>query len=257
MWLWLILGTLTFYLLTRTLPPYTGALPTTTGLHDTTFVVAGVPRTVWCYNPQSIRPSAPVLLLFHETDGGGHGAIQDTNAQAFAEAAQCTILAPEARTLLLGDWDNHEPGQRFWVTYPNLNPNVNPDLQLVQVLIAEAVARGADPKQVYVAGLSSGGYFATCVAFTLADKIAGFAAFASGLEGADKPAPLPAGRIPPAYVFHAEDDDTVPVERSRNLLTRLTARGAVNQAAIVSSGGHDWPVNALSNAWAFLKQHVL
>jgi poly(3-hydroxybutyrate) depolymerase len=270
---------------------YEGTFPAGAGLHEEVrLTVGGVARTLWTYVPVGVGPSPALAIVFHETDGAASGALEGSGAIALADSQKLVLVAPQARTMASGDWDNHVAGQRYFETYPNASPGANKDLLLVRAIILEAQrAHGCDAKRVYAVGLSNGAFFATFAAFTLSDRVAGFAEAAGGLvtcpatsgctfssdaatscgelasqpgycscSGEEKPAPLPAGgRKPAGYLAHAANDTTVSVYYTCSLASRMQALGFPTSVAIRPSGGHDWPPDLAVAAWPFLSQHPL
>jgi len=250
----------------------------------------GQQRDVWTYVPPGLGRGAPLVLVFHETDGAGDDALRSSGAIALADAQQLVAMAPQARAMNAGDWDNHVAGQRFFETYPNTSPASNNDLQLVQAMIADAQqVHGSDAKRVYGLGLSNGAFFAVFTAATMPDQIAAFAEASGGLvtcpstgsctfssgaggtcddlasqpgycscSGDEKPAPLPTtGRRPPGYLAHAADDTTVSVYYSCSLADRMLQLGYVSSVNIRPTGGHVWPPDFATTVWPFLTQQVL
>ena len=186
-----------------------------------------------------------------------------------------------------------EANRTYWETQPTgdpargLDPTRNPDLVLVRAILAEAQrVHHTDPRRTYVIGFSNGGFFALHVAVVLRDQIAGFGEIASGLvrcentnscafrgngtscdalraepgycscNGAEKPAPLPvSGGMPPGYLTHSNDDDTVSVYYSCELDARMTALGHPHRVRINDrAGGHAIPEGVAQDAWAYLSQ---
>lgn len=271
---------------------YTGSFPTNTnpGFRWGNLTVKGVARQVRLYFPNGGLAAKPrLVILFHGTDGHGEDDIWGATGPSFADAQKLLIAAPEARSMSKGDWDNHNAGQRYFETYPNVSPSTNNDLQLVQAIIdAAQKAYNVDTKRVYAMGFSNGAFFAALAATALPNQIAAFASNGGGLvrcattdsctftgsgtscstlasqggwcscSGAEKPGPIPgSGRKPPAYVVTAANDFVVSPYYSCQLASRLTAQGFTVSITVRGSGGHSWPNNFAANAWPFLSQVVL
>jgi predicted esterase len=198
-----------------------------------------------------------------------------------------------------GDWDQHVPGQKYWETRPDADPargrdpDRNPDLVLVRAIIAEATrAYGVDPRRIYVAGFSNGGFFATHVAVTLRDQVAAFLELSSGLvrcentntcgfagEGTtcedlraeadycactdeEKPVALPpSGRMPPGYLSHGNQDWTVSVAYTCDLAARMEELGHSVQVVIRPGADHEIPdfsdPAVADPVWAFFEANAL
>jgi poly(3-hydroxybutyrate) depolymerase len=189
-----------------------------------------------------------------------------------------------------------ETGRTYWETWPRddpsrgADPGRNPDLLLVRAIIAEAErAYGVDSRRVYVIGHSNGGFFSLHVAVVLRDRIAAFAENSSGMvrcddtssctfsgtgttcaalaaeagfcacSGREKPICLPAsGRMPPGYLRHSNDDDTVSVAYTCDLAARMQALGHDVSVVIGDfAGGHSIPDTLADDAWAFFATRTL
>ncbi|MBW2734832.1 MAG: hypothetical protein JRH20_20790 [Deltaproteobacteria bacterium] len=269
---------------------YGGSFPAAkVGFSSATLQVAGSNRTVSIYLPAGLPDDAPLMLVFHGTDGQAQDAIWGANATALADSAKVILVAPQARRMSVGDWDNHGAGQRYFETYPNVDPNSNPDLLFVRAIIAEATrVYGANIRRVYTLGFSNGAFFSEFCAMTMPNRIAAFAENSGGLvrcattgsctfsgsgtscaelasqsgyctcTGVEKPASLPtSGRKPPGYMVHSSNDSTVSVFYSCDLASRMQALGYVTSVTIRASGGHDWQPNAATAAWGFLSKYQL
>jgi predicted esterase len=153
------------------------------------------------------------------------------------------------------------------------DPTCNPDLLLLRAIIQEAkAAYGVDPKRVYLAGFSNGGFFSLAAAVALRDQVASFLEMSAGLvrcentnsctfagSGNDcpalqkepdycacaleeKPIRLPtSGRMPPGIIIHGNQDYTVSVYFSCELAARLTALGHTVSVTIRPGVGHVEP----------------
>ena len=186
-----------------------------------------------------------------------------------------------------------EANRTYWETLPTddpargTDPARNPDLALLRAIVAEAQrVHHTDPRRTYVLGFSNGGFFALHAAVVLRAQIAGFGEVASGLvrcentnscqfrgsgttcealrgeadyctcSGSEKPTALPtSGRMPPGYLTHSNDDDTVSVYYTCELAARMTALGHKVEVRIQDrAGGHVIPDSLAEDAWAFFSQ---
>jgi acetyl esterase/lipase len=128
------------------------------------------------------------------------------------------------------------------------------------------VAKGVDPRRVGVLGFSAGGHLAA--ALTLVDRpvdgssdvasaLPDFAAlvYAAYLDGKGSPAlqagpnaPAPdliarvTAKAPPAFLVHAADDPSVPVEGSRRMHAALQAAGVPAELHVFPDGGHGFGI---------------
>lgn len=265
---------------------YTGTFPSTTGRRTVTLRVNGNAREVVVYVPTSRGSSPPLLVMLHGTNGSGGGMLDESDAQAVANARGAIVVSPSSRYMSTGDWD-HRTEETYWETYPNADPTRNEDLLLVRACIAEARVRyNVDPRRVYVLGHSNGGMFATVVATVLADRVAAFATSSAGLNrcantwscsfqgsgstcaalrarsgwcncaGVPKPiAPRGDGRMPPGYLAHGTRDPLVSVQYTCEQEALMAGVGAVTQVALRDGDGHVLPSNFVSVAWGFLSRY--
>ncbi len=278
---------------TSEIPPglVQGRLPpkAPTGFYPAKLTVGGVSRDVTVYFPPKLAPNPPLILAFHGTGGTAEDGVWDTAANETADAQGVLVISLQARRMPQGDWDNHEPGQVYFETYPHTTIDNNNDLQLVLATIVEAErAYGVDPKRIYTAGFSNGAFFAQFAAMALADRIAGFASSAGGLvrcpqtgscsfvgqatdcgalagesgwcscSGAEKPVPLRnLTQKPAAYIAHSVRDGTVSSYYSCALSERLQSLGHPVSLALRTTGEHESPPHFMPEAWKFLSRHPL
>jgi poly(3-hydroxybutyrate) depolymerase len=270
-------------------PPvgYTGTFSSAAGYQVAELTLGGVARQMDIFVPSNLGANRPLVLAFHGTDSNGWDALTESKADKLAQSEKFLVVAPTARAMTKGDWDNHVAGQVFYETYPNIERATNPDLQLVQAIITEAKrVFGIDRQRVYTMGFSNGAFFSMFAAMRLHEQIAAFAENAGGLvtcptmgdcsfysdtvatcaemaqlpgycscSGAEKPGPVAtAGYKPPGLLMHAKDDSTVSVYYTCSLSARMTALGYQLQTTIRDGGGHTWPNNFASTAWPFLSQ---
>ena len=252
-------------------------------------VVDGVDRNVELYLPNGRQAGAPLVIVCHGTDGKAKDAIGDAAGDQLAEAQKAVVVAPQARKMPAGDWDQHGPGQVYFETHPNLTVANNNDLKLIQTIIDQAKqAYAIDEKRIYVVGYSNGAFFAQFVAMALPDRVAAFASVAGGLvrcdgtdscnfrgsasncadlasaagwcscAGADKPiAASTSVNKPAAFLFHAADDDAVSVYYTCELADRLGDLNYDVTTVIRPTGGHAWPDGFLQSLWPSLSKRSL
>ena len=274
-------------------PHYEGTFPTSPGFGEVTLSVAGLDRDMEVYVPVALASPPSLVIAFHGTSGGMHDSFDGTEIQELADSHGFVVVAPASRWWGegQGDWDNHSGNDRWWETWPNVDPDANADLVLVRAIIAEAETRyGVDPKRIYTFGFSNGGFFSLFVAMILRDEIAAFAEAASGLvtcpttgdcgfvgegatcealskvegwcacDGQEKPVPIPTtGRIPPGILAHNTVDYTVSVYYSCALQSRMQALGGEAVLDLWTDGdaSHAIEPNFMTKAWAFFEAHPL
>ena len=195
------------------------------------------------YQPAKLEPGKkyPLVLFFHGAGERGFDNriqfLRFASVTNFWEKYPCFILAPlcPART---GDQD----GSAVWVqtsfgaSQHQMKATPPWPMQLTMQLLKESLHQlPVDTQRVYVTGLSMGG-FATWDILQREPDV--FAAAAPICGGADLSF---AGRLAnlPLWVFHGNQDDTVPVKRSRDMVAALTAAGGHPRYTEYPGVGHD------------------
>ncbi len=173
----------------------------------------------------------PLVLYLHGGGGrgddnrkqieGGNGYIVDLLVAHSSQAKYPSIVVvPQA------------PGEG-WVGYDSITPTSY--LSLVLELIRDLESSyNIDVNRRYVLGQSMGG-FGTFAIITMQPKM--FAAAVPVCGGGDE---SKAGEIAhiPIWVFHGEVDETVKVERSRNMVAALTKAGGKPKYTEYKGEGH-------------------
>jgi polyhydroxybutyrate depolymerase len=161
--------------------------------------IGGITRKYLLYAPESLPQGqrVPLVLMFH---GSG-------NLAAYMPA--------------LTGFDQYAETEHFIVAYPQgLNRQWNDgrgqctsdDVAFVRALLDEIERTyPVDPRRIYAAGLSNGGFFVNRLACELSDRIAAIASV-----GATIAAPLAASAVPPRPVsvlyVHGDEDPLVPIQ---------------------------------------------
>jgi poly(3-hydroxybutyrate) depolymerase len=146
------------------------------------------------YVPPRVESAPPLMLLFHGTYGVGSDMLSPDRPIGFEDVADANgivMVAPSARAITAGDWDQHWDGESdrtYWETYPRddpsrgSDPNRNPDLVFVRALIEELRrTQHIDSRRIYTVGHSNGGFFSLLVATALRANIAAFVENSAGL----------------------------------------------------------------------------
>ncbi|MGE0228452.1 MAG: PHB depolymerase family esterase [Dehalococcoidia bacterium] len=121
---------------------------------------------------------APLILVLH---GYGQGADYDTlGLDVLAEREGALVVHPEG--------SRDAVGRRFWNASPaccNFFEQAVDDIEYLRVVIDDVSARHAvDPRRVYVAGFSNGGFMAHRLACEMPNRIAAIVT-AAGVNAAD------------------------------------------------------------------------
>ena len=132
-----------------------------------------------------------------------------------------------------------------------LTPALSATLKAVETIRKEFPI---DDKRIYITGLSMGGY-GTWDA--LAKQTELFAAAAPICGGGDPASAVTMKKVP-IWAFHGEDDQTVPVERSREMIEALKTAGASPKYTEYPGVGHNSWAQTYSNpelyAWLFAQR---
>ncbi len=102
-----------------------------------------------------------------------------------------------------------------------------------------------DPDRVFLTGMSNGGIGAWLIGFHNADRFAGLAPMAGGIDDVLFPF-LENLRNTPVYILHGTTDNVMPIRLSRTIATRLEALGysfvfREHQRTHPMAGGHFFP----------------
>jgi polyhydroxybutyrate depolymerase len=175
--------------------------------------VGGVDRTYILHTPKALAEGAPMplVLVFH--GGGGHAATMPnfTRFDALADREGFLVAYPESFN-------------KSWNDTRGLSPA--DDVGFVRALIAELErSHHADPKRIYAAGISNGGFFSNRLACDLTDKLAAIAAVAATMPESLVPVCKPSAPISVMFMHGRKDPlvhiDGGPVLRDRGVATSL------------------------------------
>ncbi|GIW82133.1 MAG: hydrolase [Gemmatales bacterium] len=171
----------------------------------------GRKRTYRLYLPAGAKKPLPLVLSLH--GAGVNGAAQEwlTNMNEIADKEQFAIVYPDA---LNSFWRFFEPAENDVLRLKPVD-----DLGFLESLIDEMVKEGiADPRRVYVTGMSNGGYMANFIGRKLSNKVAAIAPVAGTMPRmlADKVAPK---RPVPVLYIHGTDD-TFVYYNGKDFITR-------------------------------------
>lgn len=152
--------------------------------------------------PTRPGPKSLVIVLH---GGGGNGAQVARSAGLVEKAAkEGFVLALPEGTARIGKLQTWNAGG--CCAYA-MRQNID-DVGFIRALIDAEVRSGrADPKRIYVAGMSNGGMMTHRIAIALGDRIAAATVFVGALFGNE---PVPVGPVP-MLIVNAADDQNVPV----------------------------------------------
>src|SRR5271169_85953 len=162
-----------------------------------TIDVNGVSRSYLLFVPAGQTPKAlPAFIMMH---GSGSTAAQQENYSqfdAFADAHGLVVMYPNG---IEKHWnDGRVIGHE----------STADDISFMKAMLAEVIAQGLiDPKRVYAAGISNGGFMAQHMACMMPEALAGIAVVAAS-QPVDAACPSP--RPMPVIFFHGTADKFVP-----------------------------------------------
>jgi polyhydroxybutyrate depolymerase len=135
------------------------------------------------------------VLALHGLTGSGRGMERVTHLDQVADRYDFTVVYPDGPK---GGWDAGTPSDRA------------AEEQFVARVIGDVVRTGhADPRRIFVVGLSSGALFTQVLGCAMADQIAGIAAVAGPMPADASPACHPARPLP-VLLMHGTDDPVIP-----------------------------------------------
>jgi polyhydroxybutyrate depolymerase len=181
----------------------------------------GQERTFEMYVPPTAPRPLPVVLILH--GGRGTGALMRRYTDFDPLAAKEGILAvyPQA---VSGQWNDGRPE----IGILNSRSAETDDVDFLLALVDTLVSHGlADPRRVYVAGISNGGMMAMRLACEHPNRIAGIAVVAANMpESLDCDPQTPV----PAIFFHGTADRFIPFGGGEILQWANVDRGKVRSA---------------------------
>jgi len=180
-------------------------------------------------------PAPPLLVMLHGCTQTAEDFATGTAMDALARRNGCLVLYPDQS-------DRANP-QRCWNWFKhNHQRRGGGEAGLIERCVRQVVAEhAADPRRVFVAGLSAGGAMAAILGNVCPDLFAGVGvhsglpAGAAGnlpeaLKAMQQGAPSGATRVgvvsPPTIVFHGDADRTVHPDNAERIVEACTATGA-------------------------------
>jgi predicted peptidase len=155
----------------------------------------------------------------------------------------CYVLAPQCpaeQKWVDVDWSNPSP-----VWPDEISPSLKMTLEVVDAMLADAAV---DKNQVYVAGLSMGGY-GTWDALARRPQ---FFAAAIPICGGGNPENVASYRNVPIWCFHGDLDTAVPVESSRSMIAALQQAGGEPRYTEYPGVKHDSWTRPFANEETFV-----
>jgi predicted peptidase len=189
--------------------------------------------------PEKIEPGKkyPLVLFLH---GAGERGTDNVKQLLYfpaiiakpemREKYPCFVIAPQCRSdkrWVEVDWSAKEP-----------SPMIEPSDQMkvvLQILDKVANENPVDRDRVYLTGLSMGGYGSWDLAMRMPERFAAVAPICGG--GDEQSASKLAGV--PVWAFHGDDDQAVPVDRSRRMIAAIEKAGGHPKYSELKGVGHN------------------
>jgi polyhydroxybutyrate depolymerase len=151
-----------------------------------------IARTAVLHRPATAQPRPlPLVVALHGIGGTGEGMRKFATFDAVAEREGFAVVYPEA---VDKRWSYGRPINQ---PMPAVAAGTVDDVGFIRLLIDDLVARKvADPRRIYVTGMSRGGLMAFTLACALADTIAAAAPLITGMTEHQRDACRPARPIP-------------------------------------------------------------
>ena len=184
----------------------------------------------------SIRPSCAThrLVLLH-----GWGA--DANDLIPLGQTLSKGLNPRSIELVALNAPQKHPegiGRQWYGLFPPDWDAIPPSIEELSVRIKAICSSSIPLERTVLLGFSQGGAMAIDVGSKL--PLAGLI----GCSAYPHPQWVPSQKSPPVLLFHGEEDEVVPYEASRKLITSLKAN-AINADLVLFEGGHEIPTKLL------------
>ncbi|HOV75536.1 MAG TPA: dienelactone hydrolase family protein [Candidatus Hydrogenedentes bacterium] len=195
-----------------------------TGFINRSVSVGGVDRRYVVYVPREYTPDKawPLILFLHGAgERGDDGLLQTEVGIGHAirlnpDRFPCLVVMPQC------------PKDVWWHEVPE---------HIAAALEDALEAYRADPERIYLTGLSMGGFGTWIYGAAHVDTFAAFMPICGGGNPAD--AAKLAAR--PVWAFHGADDDTVPPEKSREMVEAVRrAGGHVQYTEYPGTGHNSW-----------------
>ena len=195
-----------------------------------TLRIRGRDRTYCLYRPSGAGPaSRPLVLAFHGGGGDGKGMARLTGMNIVAARLGVLVAYPDGIDRHWGDGRARSPAV--------ISQGEN-DITFVRAIIDDLTRRDhADPRRVYAAGISNGGFFAARLGCEVSDRIAAIAIVAATMPAylSSSAACRPAAPLP-VLLIHGSADPIVPASGGEN----VGGRGYSGPAESASGTARFW-----------------
>ena len=171
------------------------------GLTHGEIASGGATRTYEMHRPDGLAGPSPLVIMLHGGGGNAENAVRMSGFNALADTERFTVVYPDGsgRTRLL-TWN-----AGHCCAYA-MEEDVD-DVGFLSDLIDDLVAKGiADPRRVYVTGMSNGAMMTHRAGRELSGKVAAIAPVVGAVFGDEENAAYPV----PALIITGDKDEHVP-----------------------------------------------
>ena len=214
------------------------------------------------YEPETMKKGEKYPLVIFLHGAGERGFNNRTQFMRFAptlfwQKYPCFVIAPECPERVAGKPN----AESVWVDTPfgatahQMSKKPTWPMQLAMELIKKVIKENnIDKHRIYITGLSMGG-FAT---WEILQREASLFAAAVPVCGGGDPAYAAKMVNLPLWIFHGDSDKTVPVNRSRDMLTAIEKAGGHPKYTEYPGVGHDaWtPTYGNPEVWDWMFAQV-
>ncbi len=178
--------------------------PYAVGINCRIMLIDMFPRTYIVYIPSSWQPNAPVVFIYHGTNGDGDGYLRKSGwvevsdregiVLVSASGLKYCPLDENCSSTDLSEWvskwhhyhlerDVHTGPQWRMPGYPHLGAQFPPDdVAFTELVMDDVEASGyVDPSRFYASGFSSGAAFSARLAMEIPDRLAAAAYSSAGI----------------------------------------------------------------------------
>jgi len=204
-------------------------------------VVNGQMRTFLVERPAAQEPQ-PTVIMLHEAGGSAAGIARESGLAQLAPQQGMAAVFPQG---LVGRWNFYPAGkeQAGFLRRSQQAGGLPDDVGFIQLLIADLVRRGiSDPKRIYLAGSSNGGFMTLRMYCLNAEMFAAIGLLISGMPEStaaecDSPKPIPVlmikGTADPTVPYDGGlVDNHLPVWPTQRLVEFLRQHNGCTESAV-------------------------